>query len=266
MGPSAVAGKIPMVMEMSQPSTATSDIELLPVREGYDRWATIYDQEDNPLIALEEPCVAEMLGEVRGLRIADIGCGTGRHALRLAQAGASVTAVDFSGVMLERAQRKPGAEAVRFVCHDLADPLPFEAAWFDRVLCCLVIEHVADLTAFFRELKRICQPAGFLVLSAMHPAMVLRGVEARFRDPDTGREVRPQSHGYQIADYVMAITQAGLGFTSIREYRVDADLAARSVRGRKYLGWPLLLTMQLGLPHSSGFADCGNARAVVVKC
>src|SRR5438128_9514141 len=137
--------------DMSQPTAATGEIELLPVREGYDRWAEIYDEEDNPLLALEEPCVAEMLGDVRGLRIADIGCGTGRHALRLAQAGARVTGVDFSGVMLQRAQRKPGAEAVRFVQHDLADPLPFAAASFDRVLCCLVVEHVADLTAFFRE-------------------------------------------------------------------------------------------------------------------
>src|SRR5262249_58612436 len=97
---------------MRQPTPTTGDIELLPVRDGYDRWAEIYDEEENPLLALEEPCVAEMLGEGRGLRIADIGCGTGRHALRLAQAGALVTGVDFSDVMLQCAQRKPAAEAV----------------------------------------------------------------------------------------------------------------------------------------------------------
>ena len=79
----------------------------------------------------------------------------------------------------------------------------------------------------------------------MHPAMMLRGVQARFRDPRTGQEVRPQSRPHQIADYVMAATRAGLVLLDISEYSVDEALAARSPRGRKYLGWPLLLTLKL---------------------
>jgi SAM-dependent methyltransferase len=47
-----------------------------------------------------------------------IGCGTGRHALRLADAGARVTAVDFSEAMLQCARAKSGAEAITFVLHD----------------------------------------------------------------------------------------------------------------------------------------------------
>ncbi|MBI4578804.1 MAG: hypothetical protein HY718_03825, partial [Planctomycetes bacterium] len=57
-------------------------VHVLPTREGYDRWSSIYDGEDNPLIELEEPIVAGLLGDVHGLEVADIGCGTGRHALR----------------------------------------------------------------------------------------------------------------------------------------------------------------------------------------
>lgn len=82
-------------MEINQPVTGSSDVKRLPVRDGYDRWAEIYDDEDNPLILIEEPEVEALLGPVRGLRIADIGCGTGRHALRLAADGAIVTGVDF---------------------------------------------------------------------------------------------------------------------------------------------------------------------------
>jgi len=43
--------------------------------------------------------------------VADIGCGTGRHAVRWAVAGARVIAVDFSAAMLERARAKLGAQA-----------------------------------------------------------------------------------------------------------------------------------------------------------
>src|SRR5205814_1195944 len=119
-----------------------------PTREGYDLWAPVYDTDGNPLVALEEPLVDAMIGDPAGLEIADLGCGTGRHALRLAAAGARVTGVDFSEAMLARARAKSGALPVRWVRHDIADasrPLPLADAAFDRVLCCLVLDHVAEL-------------------------------------------------------------------------------------------------------------------------
>ena len=97
----------------------------MPTREGYDRWAEIYDAEQNWLIYLEEPEVERLMGDVAGLDIVDVGCGTGRHAVRLAERGASVVGVDFSTGMLSRARTKPGAEKVRWIVHDLGDlPLP----------------------------------------------------------------------------------------------------------------------------------------------
>src|SRR4051812_49296456 len=105
--------------------------EVLPTREGYDRWAATYDTDGNPLIALEEPRVDALLGDLRGLRVLDVGCGTGRHAVRLARAGAVVTAVDFSEAMLAQARAKLGAEHVEFRVHDLSKPLPFEDHGFD---------------------------------------------------------------------------------------------------------------------------------------
>ena len=91
---------------------------VLPTSEGYDLWANIYDTEDNPLVQLEEQHLGTLVGNVHGLRLADIGCGTGRHALRLAAAGAKVTALDFSDAMLARACAKPGAGAIEFVRHN----------------------------------------------------------------------------------------------------------------------------------------------------
>jgi ubiquinone/menaquinone biosynthesis C-methylase UbiE len=233
---------------MNTASSAPGSIDVLPTRDGYDRWAQIYDDEDNPLILLEEPHVTALLGDVAGLAVADIGCGTGRNALPLAAAGAVVTAADYSEEMLQRALAKPDAERIRFVRHDLCAPLPFADAVFDRVLCCLVIDHIEDLEGFFRELKRICRADGFIVASVMHPAMMLRGVQARFTDPATGRETRPLSYPHQISHYVMAATRAGLMFDHLSELAVDETLVARSARARKYLGWPLLLLMRLVKP------------------
>jgi len=220
-------------------------MEVVSTRTGYDRWAEHYDGEDNPLVRLEDQHLGSLLGDVAGLAVADIGCGTGRHALRLAAAGGRVTAVDFSEAMLQRARAKPGADAVRFVRHDLAKRLPLKSGGFDRVLCCLVLDHIGALDKFFAELRRLCRRDGVIVISVMHPAMSLRGVQARFIDPVSGRRISPRSHPHQMADYLMAMVRAGLALERVSEHSVDAALAARSPRARKYLGWPLLLLMRM---------------------
>lgn len=220
-------------------------VDHLSTREGYDRWAEVYDTDGNPLIAMEEPEVDRLLGDVSGRAVADIGCGTGRHALRLAAQGARVTAVDFSEQMLAKARTKPGAGAITFVCHDLAHGLPLADASFDRVVCGLVVDHIGDLAGLFGEMRRVVRPDGIVVVSVMHPAMMLKGVQARFTDPATGRETRPASHANQISDYVRAAAAAGLRIAHISEHAVDAALAAELPRAQKYLGWPMLFLLGL---------------------
>jgi len=220
-------------------------MEIVPTQAGYDRWAAFYDAEDNPLVLLEERHIAPLVGNVARLAVADIGCGTGRHALRLAAAGARVTAIDFSEAMLQRARAKAGAGAITFVRHDLAKPFPLPSAAFDRVFCCLVLDHIAELGSFFRELHRLCRPKGRVIISVMHPAMSLKGVQARFIEPASGRRISPASHAHQTSDYLMAAVRAGLILEHIGEYAPDAALAAQSPRAGKYLGWPMLLLLKL---------------------
>jgi SAM-dependent methyltransferase len=194
---------------------------------------------------VEESRVGELLGDVEAAHVADLGCGTGRHAVRIAAAGARVTALDFAEGMVARARAKPGWEQVEFIAHDLARPLPLADRAFDRVLSCLVAEHLPDLPGFFGECRRICRPGGFVVVSAMHPALLLRGIQARFIDPTSGRDVRPAGHPYRISDYVMGAVAGGLTIEHMSEHAVDADHAARSPRAARYLGWPLLLLFRL---------------------
>lgn len=233
----------PLSQESSR-NPGSLDLEVVPTQAGYDRWAELYDEEDNPLILLEEQHLNSLAGDVTGLAVVDIGCGTGRHATRLAVAGARVTAVDFSEAMLHRARMKPGAEAICFVRHDLAQPLPLASATFDRVFCCLVLDHIAELAPFFLELRRLCHPQGSVIISVMHPAMSLRGVQARFIDPGSGRRISPASHQHRMSDYLMAAVRAGLRLELASEYPADAALAAQSPRAGKYLGWPMLLLLK----------------------
>jgi malonyl-CoA O-methyltransferase len=224
--------------ELPKPETAS-------VRRGYDRWASIYDREANPLIGLEQPVVREALGDVAGLSLLDLGCGTGRHAIWLANAGATVTGIDFSEGMLEKARRKPGGGSVRFLAHDLHQPLPFADASFDRVVSGLVLEHLGDLDAFFGEARRVLRPGGLAVISAMHPAMFLKGVQARFTDPDSGEKVQPGSVAHSLGGFVMAAVRTGFGLEGVEERAPDADFAARYPRAEKYVDWPMLVVLRL---------------------
>jgi ubiquinone/menaquinone biosynthesis C-methylase UbiE len=219
--------------------------KVLPTREGYDRWAATYDTMGNWLLELEEPEVDRALGNVASLDVIDVGAGTGRHAIRIATRGARVTALDFSEQMIAQARMKPGADRVRWLVHDVASPLPFPSRSFDRVLSALVLEHIPanQLASFFGELGRVARDDGVIVVTAMHPAMFLKGVSANFRD-EVG-EVRPRSYVATLSDYVMGAVAAGLAVVDLAERTVGEGLAARNERSRKWLGWPALFVMTL---------------------
>jgi ubiquinone/menaquinone biosynthesis C-methylase UbiE len=217
----------------------------LDTQTGYDRWAEIYDDELNPLVLAEEPVVRAWVGNPDGLRVADVGCGTGRHALWLAKAGAQVDAFDASSGMMAKARAKLSASGVAFHEHTLPAPIPAPDDTYDVTLLALVADHLDDLDASFVELRRVTRPAGTIIFTVLHPAMNLLGVTARFTDPTTGGKVTVAAFEHTYAAYAMAPLRAGLTIEEIVEHKADAALVAKSPRAEKYLGWPLLLAMRL---------------------
>ena len=150
--------------------------------------------------------------------------------------------------MLAQARAKPGADRVRFLAHDLRQPLPFADACFDRVVSGLVLEHLEALDGFFAEARRVLRPGGRAVVSAMHPAMCLRGSQARFTDPDSGLVVQPGSVAHSVGAFAMAALRAGFAVRGIGEHAADEALAARVPRAARYVGWPMLVLLDLARP------------------
>jgi len=219
--------------------------ETVGVQHGYDRWAAVYDKDANPLQALEEPLFQDACGDVAGLMVLDLGCGTGRHTQWLASGGATVTAVDFSEEMLAKARRKAATDAVRFLIHDLHEPLPFKQGEFDLVVSGLVLEHLLDLNEFFVKIHRVLKQPGRVVISAMHPAMFLRDSQAQFTDPQSGEVIRPGSLSHQLSEMIMAGVNAKFHLVAVEEYAPDRAFAAQNPRAEKYVGWPMLIIMCL---------------------
>lgn len=226
------------------------DVQYLPTAEGYDRWSDFYDTEGNPLLDLDESVVRELLPDPRGLRVLDLGCGTGRHLGRFLDAGARVVGLDFSAGMLAQARRKHGHRPdLTLLEADASGDLPLEQGSFDLVFSSLVLEHVAGVAGFFRQAAGLCRPGGTLLLTTMHPALFLRDVQAHYVDRESGREFRFESHPHQVGAFILAALGAGLALRDIREAAPGRELAAANPRLEKFLGWPMLLALLLERPR-----------------
>ena len=105
------------------------------------------------------------LGGLRGRRVLEVGCGTGRLAQALEERElARVWAVDSSEAMVERA--KALGVNVRVA---RAEALPFKAGWFDAVVMRMVL-HLVDRPRTFAQAARVLAPEGKLVIATEDPA------------------------------------------------------------------------------------------------
>src|ERR687897_1138774 len=111
------------------------------------------------------PLAAEHLAGAE--RVLDLGCGEGQIARLAVQRGAGrVVGVDPAAAQIAEAVRRAGG--VRYA-RAVAAGLPFPPSTFDAIVCCLVLEHLADLDAGLDEIARVLRPGGRLVLFVNHP-------------------------------------------------------------------------------------------------
>jgi 2-polyprenyl-3-methyl-5-hydroxy-6-metoxy-1,4-benzoquinol methylase len=98
-----------------------------------------------------------------GERVLDVGCGEGRFAVELLDAGAQVVGIDVAEEPLRRARGRHPELDLRLVSD--AGPWELEDASFDVVWAGEVLEHVADTSAWLSEVRRVLRSGGSLLLS-----------------------------------------------------------------------------------------------------
>jgi SAM-dependent methyltransferase len=105
--------------------------------------------------------LVEGAADLRGRRVLDVGCGTGRLSVALAErAHAKVWGVDASPAMLAVAKEK--APSVTFKRAE-AESLPFKDGWFERAVLWLVV-HLVDRPAALAEARRVLAADGLVAV------------------------------------------------------------------------------------------------------
>lgn len=174
-----------------------------------------------------------------GMSVLDAGCGGGILSEALARLGCRVTGIDLSAASLSVARRHALGQGLSiYYGQARIERLPFEAACFDAVFCCDVLEHLDDHVPVVMELARTLRQGGLFFYDTINRTEDSRRENifaaqefplTRFFPPDTHRWeqfIRPE-------EMLGTMERAGLqnrDMTGLRSALTDGQVAALLVR------------------------------------
>lgn len=134
------------------------------VGDPYRRLAGIYDTFTEPFNAGLRHLALRMMPPQPGMRVLEVGCGTGTNIQKYRRAGCEVCGIDLSPAMLAEAQRKLGPEVGLHRAD--ATCLPYADGVFDLVIAMLTLHEMpnASRPGVLSEMQRVLRTDGQLLL------------------------------------------------------------------------------------------------------
>lgn len=114
---------------------------------------------------LEMPGTLEVLGNIRGKKILDFGCGAGIYSKFLTKKGAKVKGFDLNEEMLKLAKKENPKLDLRL---GSGYKIPFKEK-FDIIVAPLVLDYFDDWNKMFKELKKVLKRKGYFVFTVRNP-------------------------------------------------------------------------------------------------
>ncbi len=129
------------------------------------------------------PTLLEILGEVSGKSILDLGCGQGYFSRILARKGALVSGIDISDQLVQLAIESEVKEplGIKYFVNDSSDLKDIKDSKFDLIISNMVFHDLRNIEGTIKECKRIIKKEGKLVFSLLHP---MTDLSPRFKDDE----------------------------------------------------------------------------------
>lgn len=134
-----------------------------------------------------------------------IGCEAAYLAPHLTEYSENVTVLDTSAV--ELAQLAGRFPEIAFLHHDPSWDLPFDAAHFEAVWCCELLDRVFDPRDPLREMHRVLRPGGRLLVTVPDPG--LRGMIDSLLGRESLHGATPRMHQFTRASLVRLARETG---------------------------------------------------------
>ncbi len=188
----------------------------MDTQQAYNAWAAQYDTNLNKTRDLEAIALRTVLTSIPFKSCLEIGCGTGKNTVWLAEKASHITAIDLSEEMLAKAKDKINSAKVDFIQADITQDWNFRKRMYDLVSFSLVLEHISDLDHIFKEAAASLNNGGHVYIGELHPFKQYTGTKARF-ETATGTQVVP-CFNHHLSDFLLAAKKYGLSIVYINEY------------------------------------------------
>jgi ubiquinone/menaquinone biosynthesis C-methylase UbiE len=202
----------------------------------WDDSADWYDQNmgntgDTLNSTLIRPLMLEMLGDLNGKTLLDVGCGSGYLTAELAKNAKRVIGADFSANFISLCNQKyKDQNNLDFVEHDVTNPFQYDDSSFDTITSKMVLQYVSDIHTFVHEAQRLLKDKGELIIVVDSPfraayfnSINKEGPEPNFFSDEPKTKVglwgKTELTWYArtTAQYIQTFIDAGLKLTEIRE-------------------------------------------------
>jgi len=202
-------------------------------------WERIYREEgDLQLKVLPKIKRASKVFKERDYKkILDLGCGTGKHSIFLAQKGFSVYATDISLTGIDIAKKKAGSlnlNNIQFKQHDMRS-IPFTNNFFDAVICTWTIYHgtLDEIQKTVSEMWRVLKPNGMVITDFLSISDSTYGIgKETERNTFLGAKNKEEDvpHHYSTREELIRL------FSEFRELKIrSASNSYVDERGENYL-------------------------------
>jgi ubiquinone/menaquinone biosynthesis C-methylase UbiE len=156
---------------------------------------------------LNGPALKRMMGDVKGKRVLDIGCGEGYFSRFFATVGAKVTGVDISGSLVNEAveEEKRHPLGVEYFVADAANLNMLESDSFDLAFCYMALMDIQNYEGAISEASRVLKTGGRFVALIEHPCFevsrALNGKMVCGWKKSVGKDGLEEYMYYWISDY-----------------------------------------------------------------
>lgn len=133
-------------------------------------WDKIF-REEEALSPIEEdlPRIIEIFKQHKVKKILDLGCGSGKHTIYLAEQGFEVYGIDISTEGLKKTKQRLKRKNLKanLRAGSIYKKLPYEENFFDAIICIRTINHarIESIKRAIKEIERILKPEGFIFVT-----------------------------------------------------------------------------------------------------